>query len=86
MGIFLKYKFNGEDFKCKNVRGPTPGITKNPCDDCATDSVFIFKNIDNEKIQGNCRLLSHQLTKAKLCGNNDIIREACIDTCRDKYD
>ena len=66
MGIFLKDKFNGEDFKCKNIRGPTLSPTKNPCDDCATDSVFIFKNNDNISTQGNYKWLSNQLTKAKL--------------------
>merc|ERR1712161_118527 len=79
-----KDKCNGQDFRCKNVKGPTPSPTANPCGDCSTESPFPYKNSDNEEKQGNCKWLSNLASKSNVCENNEVARNACPDTCQDK--
>merc|ERR1712238_645731 len=79
-----KDKCNGQDFRCKNVKGPTPSPTANPCGDCSTESPFPYKNSDNEEKQGNCKWLSNLASKSNVCENNEVARHGCPDTCQDK--
>ena len=76
-------KCNGQDFRCKNVKGPTPSPTANPCGDCSTKSTFKMKNSKNEEFQANCKWLSNRKNISMVCKKNRVAK-AFPDTCKDK--